>query len=778
MEPLSNNKWNEVRYDALKKEIEDLKFNISRSRLDNRESFHLKLGNFKAQALTLLDSEVGDEEIQKVARLLHKIDKASKIINKNQKIQNARQTLNPITRRNNLDEVSFREEPVLNSLKQFFIGLEELSPFEFDIVDNLLKHLIDHPKYSKVVDILVSHKEKQIERLKGYIGFLKVTRIDWESYSKEKVQAIFNLVKSCNPDKLKPYLSCEDYTMLEQFESRRRAFFFSSGGFSNKAEFHLQLEYLKKLKNYLPTAKSDPIVIIGAGPAGLMRGLLAALHNIPFVIIEKRPETKGRSRDNIINFGTMIQEIQLLEMFGIFSLADGNGQMVIKQAKKEISLDDLESCLKLVLNELQPNSILYERSMTSLEVSEDSLKVQIGERQITPSMVIDCSGTNSPFLEAVGVQKQKLSKPTDAIIAFFEDEDCDDKIKYEKKVIKEASQQRLAMIPQNLKRLGIMLRNKVDYLGSSLSPAELSFLRNRIKFLESSKFLPDNEKCKNGISANVKFMQEWVENEMTPLRENIDLILTSQAPGSYKPIYRKFRSGNIIHLPLYKAESPYALISGVPVIFAGDAQQTVDPSIGKGASKAMATAYSDLFLMNFVGGVKFNSSQMVLWKAKIDSSGTELNVESFSNRIQYGFPNNAFPTYYLDLAIEYGLIGWETRDQIIDLTEEIRKNIQEGLSNSFDKLIVLRKTIIEEFIKKNTSELTNMDLIEKLNALISSDMNFSKKLPHYSKNGWIREHHIERNRRFNLFIDLMLNLDEYLDLWRQNNPGLSFCRQS
>lgn len=113
-------------------------------------------------------------------------------------------------------------------------------------------------------------------------------------------------------------------------------------------------------------AKKPRVAILGGGPAGLMRAILASINGNKVIVIEKRAKDHERRLNGIM---LTFRTIEILKKYGIYHYLIEQKLLGTPSNEKSFScsvtIGDLEVAMKAVLHELQGNDevILYQTTL-------------------------------------------------------------------------------------------------------------------------------------------------------------------------------------------------------------------------------------------------------------------------------------------------------------------------------------------------------------------------------------------------------------------------------
>lgn len=184
------------------------------------------------------------------------------------------------------------------------------------------------------------------------------------------------------------------------------------------ALFAHKMGYLKKVQQ----AADHPakVLIVGAGPGGLMRGIVTLLKGGEVVILEKR--ARYASRKNVVK----IHYLPLLDYLGIamFLLQEGKIDP-IKTKFLRVVLGDLQRALQSVFSFLCPMKKAIQTATPLIDIEDKGEKIvwKAEHRGVVKwfeaDYVVDASGANSVIATLLGNEGKILSKKNVMVGAFL-----------------------------------------------------------------------------------------------------------------------------------------------------------------------------------------------------------------------------------------------------------------------------------------------------------------------------------------------------------------------
>ena len=117
------------------------------------------------------------------------------------------------------------------------------------------------------------------------------------------------------------------------------------------------------------------VVISGAGPAGLLRGIQSLCNSNPTIILEKRSASNsGRGNRLLINS----KSIEILKNYGIYQHLVENKKIISFRATAcFVSINDLEKAMKIVLQEISATNVIYYDSQIEEIIHHTEKKIDL-----------------------------------------------------------------------------------------------------------------------------------------------------------------------------------------------------------------------------------------------------------------------------------------------------------------------------------------------------------------------------------------------------------------
>ena len=199
--------------------------------------------------------------------------------------------------------------------------------------------------------------------------------------------------------------------------------------------YDLKIEGLKHILSKVEKKASKEVLVIGGGPAGLLRAVALGFTGHTYRVLEKRPnETLKRS--NVItlgsgNFGNAHSKDLLILLFlGFISAVDLDERGSFGHLKPnllEIPLGDVEKYFMQILTEIgHSQNIAFQSKPLRITnnghaQAEVAIENSAGAIEIMqPSLIMAVDGASSPTRTMLGISKQVLAKTTQIAYSTFE----------------------------------------------------------------------------------------------------------------------------------------------------------------------------------------------------------------------------------------------------------------------------------------------------------------------------------------------------------------------
>lgn len=198
-------------------------------------------------------------------------------------------------------------------------------------------------------------------------------------------------------------------------------------------------ERIERLKQQVKpqTETRQKVVILGAGPAGLIRAITSIMNGNPTHIIEKRAENAPK-RDNTV--GLEPGTVDELKKLGVYQYLVENKLIFPEKAKLSddkqytitsgisVRLGDLEEALKTVLKEIRPEQeIVYQSTVAEINDEHPKLSLTIESTENQRSVIdnigilVNTEGSRSTTNRLLEIGRTSVLATRPAIAAIFKD---------------------------------------------------------------------------------------------------------------------------------------------------------------------------------------------------------------------------------------------------------------------------------------------------------------------------------------------------------------------
>src|SRR5262245_43273739 len=208
---------------------------------------------------------------------------------------------------------------------------------------------------------------------------------------------------------------------ITEFFERRRSRFNEN---DITGTFNDRIKDLQK-KMVSRSNQKPSIVILGAGPAGLLRAIQSISNGNPTTVIEKRSEENpGRANTVALTETTIV----MLQYCGIYQYLIEHRQIYPPNAGGYISvrLADLEHAMKEVLKQLSPHSIIqYDSTVSKIDTQSDKIKLVVESANgVTKTLsdigiLVITEGSHSPTSAKLGIERTEVLPPIPVIAAIY-----------------------------------------------------------------------------------------------------------------------------------------------------------------------------------------------------------------------------------------------------------------------------------------------------------------------------------------------------------------------
>ncbi|MBS0585469.1 MAG: FAD-dependent monooxygenase [Verrucomicrobia bacterium] len=416
------------------------------------------------------------------------------------------------------------------------------------------------------------------------------------------------------------------------------------------------------------TISKASVVILGAGPAGLLRAIEAVMHGNPVQVIEKRSEG-GNGRINTVALTEAA--ISKLKDFAVYqyllenSLIDG----LYKDGSIHVRLTDLELAMKEVLSRLSPDPVItYDATVTAINDQAEKIAVVIaskGEELLIKDVdiLVNTEGSRSTTNALLGIDRIQVLPSFPVVAAIYRDirpkitgaisaakyvgrsmGDIARTIYYQVQLIF------LFIVLKNFRRqiIGAVTLStpKQAYLGGAFSDGiNARILTLQGSYLEKKRALekastPDEiARCKKDLksaeAAYWKFASRWLHLSLA-MANLIAILLRSESRYRPMALHRSLKKFEVVMIGADRAAVFSKRIKGTFVLLAGDAAATVDPATGLGCNTAISTGsfFTDL-LSGFEEGSIDKETLLLQYENRMAERTKSIHHESKRTRAQY-----------------------------------------------------------------------------------------------------------------------------------------------
>lgn len=389
--------------------------------------------------------------------------------------------------------------------------------------------------------------------------------------------------------------------------------------------FHKRIEQLKEERQLINNPLS--VVILGAGPCGLLRGIQSILQGNKTTILEKREEFDNK-RENIVVLSK--ESNNVLKKYAIYQYLVENSLILKPKPDGWVSvrLLDLEKASKAVINELAVEPIIKYACKVK-EIAEEALKAKIvvesksNEEEVISSIdvIVNAEGSHSSTNALLKIERIQVLEKIPVISAIFKNNTSKVRsictfFSYIGKsitqlIIKIVRYSQIffmyifnkKIVIQKIPGAGLFGTPNQNYLYCGLNKADtekmLSLKKKKqeheialaeaIRINNAMEIANLQKKLKNAKNKLDSFVERLINLTYFSLR--FMLKIGKDAGYAERTKFQPFASYNIIQIGLDKAEKFSKKIGNSHVLLAGDALATVNPSTGLGCNSAIMSSY-------------------------------------------------------------------------------------------------------------------------------------------------------------------------------------------
>lgn len=199
----------------------------------------------------------------------------------------------------------------------------------------------------------------------------------------------------------------------------------------HEARFRQRVENLRALRNINLRRRAShdySVLIVGAGPAGLIRAISATLQGLKTTVLELRPEhATRRPQIAVIRSQTVIA---LLDRLGVIDfLFKENRIFPLGRLQLEVSLGDLElafeTILRLLAADEQDRIVQYGTVIERIDREQGLARVIASKSDrrtllsFSPHLIVIADGKRSPTSRLLGISRRDRFNSHTGIIAIF-----------------------------------------------------------------------------------------------------------------------------------------------------------------------------------------------------------------------------------------------------------------------------------------------------------------------------------------------------------------------
>ena len=211
---------------------------------------------------------------------------------------------------------------------------------------------------------------------------------------------------------------------ITSFFERRRDYFAST---KMDGSFQEQIAWLKSKMN--TGTRKPTVVILGAGPAGLMRAIQSIGNGNPTILFERRPENANGRINTVALTPTTIA---MLSYCGIYQYLIENRLIFLPATPSDyimVRLADLELAMKKVISEIDPNfAIQYNSKVTAIDAQSQKINLEVEnlstkeKRTIKKvDILVNAEGKNSSTNTLLKINRTEVLPSIPVIAAVYKD---------------------------------------------------------------------------------------------------------------------------------------------------------------------------------------------------------------------------------------------------------------------------------------------------------------------------------------------------------------------
>jgi 2-polyprenyl-6-methoxyphenol hydroxylase-like FAD-dependent oxidoreductase len=380
------------------------------------------------------------------------------------------------------------------------------------------------------------------------------------------------------------------------------------------SHFQKKLRDLKQQREESKKGKKLRVAILGAGPAGLIRGIQSLLEGHITFLIEKRSK-ESAARENAL----LIREenVALLKKYGIIDYL--TEKKLIFPSKKSfiyVSLKNLEIALKAVIHEIGPETIIYDSQLAKIEemprgkvnlVIEKTNSEQIYLDSI--DVIINAEGAHSRTKKEL-FQHQNLPvlPPVLGLAAFFKP--LTNETHAFVKLFKRCTHL-VNLTYYHMAFLCVFVSQGLSFRSDKRKVAATALVKTpRQIYLGSILSIQKTEKLKSLSEEKRKiFLKRWSYISLWYANYfKLQALLTKRKNIGHFAFSLPFSHVEILEAGAERAATLCLKIGNTGYLMAGDAVATVDPMTGLGCNSALRSSCHFLtFIQKLTSGEEIDS---------------------------------------------------------------------------------------------------------------------------------------------------------------------------
>jgi hypothetical protein len=197
----------------------------------------------------------------------------------------------------------------------------------------------------------------------------------------------------------------------------------------HEVRFQACIENLRGLRKFnLKKNRCDDysVLIVGAGPAGLVRAISAVLQGLMTIVLELRPENAPRRPQIVVIRSQAV--ITLLERLGVIDfLFKENRIFPLGRLRLEVSLGDLELAFRTVLRAVAPNdsALTMRYGVKVVRIDQDGRLARViasdggAQLSFSPKLLVIADGRHGQTSALLGISRRGQFHSHTGIIAIF-----------------------------------------------------------------------------------------------------------------------------------------------------------------------------------------------------------------------------------------------------------------------------------------------------------------------------------------------------------------------